>query len=88
MQQHSYCCCSSPHKWQSSTTYLRAVDGITERRDARHDLLHRLVERQDDVVAAFKQQSTLQTPSRLFVQAFSQWRWTSSLHQANMSAVG
>ena len=44
--------------------YLRTVDCITECRDAREDLLHRLVERRDDVVAALEQQETLRRHDR------------------------
>jgi hypothetical protein len=44
--------------------------GIAESRDARHNLLHRLFERHDDVVAALEQQSTLQTPGRAHEHLF------------------
>ena len=44
--------------------HLRAVHSVTERRDASDDLLHRLVEWRDDVVAAFEQQDALRIPRR------------------------
>ena len=41
--------------------HLGTVQGVAERGDARHDLLHRLVEGEHDVVAALPQDDALQT---------------------------